>query len=180
MVCPRCVESVTSLAEDLHLPIENISIGAARFSRNLTRDEMQRFADKLSQKGFELAQSREEEIVEQVRTELIRYLSLIEEKRDPEKLSVYLKKRLNYNYSYLSQVYSGAKDVTIEQTLIKLKIERVKELLNFDKYTLSEIAWKLNYSSVQYLSNQFKSVTGITVTEYLNRENRNRISLDQI
>lgn len=180
MVCPRCVEAVSKLAEDLHLPLDQVSIGAVEFSRSLTRDELQRFADKLSEKGFELAESRDEEIVEQVRAELIRYLNLIEEDQAPEKLSDYLKDNLNYNYSYLSQVYSREKGATIEQTLIKLKIERVKELLGFDKYTLSEIAWMLNYSSVQYLSKQFKSVTGVTVTEYLNRENRERVSLDEI
>jgi AraC family transcriptional regulator len=70
--------------------------------------------------------------------------------------------------------------MTIESYLIELKIERVKELLSFNKWTLSEIAWKLKYSSVQYLSNQFKKVTGSTVTEYLKEKSIPRKSLDQI
>ena len=174
------MESVSSLAKDLQLPADRVVIGSAEFNRDLTMDELQRFADGLSERGFELAQSRDEEIVEQVRAELIEYLRLLEKSQTTEKLSDYLKNRLNYNYSYLSQVYSGTRGVTIEQTLISLKIERVKELLDVKKYTLSEIAWKLNYSSVQYLSKQFKAETGSTVTEYLKKESNERVSLDQI
>lgn len=180
MVCPRCVESVTAVANELKLPVSGVEIGTITFERNLTPDELQQLSDKLVQKGFELVTNRAEEIVNRIQSTLIEYVEHIEKNRDPVKVSEFLTNKLPFNYSYLSQIYSKEKGVTIEQYLIKLKIERVKELLGYEKYTLSEIAWKLNYSSVQYLSNQFKSVTGMTVTEYLNRADRKRLSLDEL
>ena len=180
MVCPRCVESVTSVAHELQLPVNNVNIGTITFSRSLTADEHQHLSGKLKDKGFELVSNRNEEIVSLIQTALIDYVNHLEKHRDTVKVSSFLISKIPYNYSYLSHLYSREKGVTIEQYLIKLKIERVKELLGYDRFTLSEIAWKLNYSSVQYLSNQFKSVTGTTVTEYLNRAGQKRISLDQL
>ncbi len=180
MVCPRCVESVTAVATGLKLPVSSVEIGTIDFERDLTTDELQQLSDKLDEKGFELVTNRAGEIVSRIQTTLIAYIEHIEKNRDPVKVSVYLSKKLPFNYSYLSQLFSKEKGETIEHYLIKLKIERVKELLGYDKFTLSEIAWKLNYSSVQYLSNQFKSVTGLTVTDYLKRADRKRLSLDDL
>lgn len=180
MVCPRCVESVIAMADAMQLPVSHVEIGSITFKRNLTPDELRELSDNLKTRGFELVGNRTEEIVSRIQTALIEYLKHIEKHRDPAKVSEFLTKKLPFNYSYLSQLYSREKGVTIEHYLIKLKIERVKELLGYDKFTLSEIAWRLNYSSVQYLSNQFKSVTGITVTEYLKHSDRNRLSLDEL
>jgi len=180
MVCPRCVESVTSVADKLQLPVDNVNIGTITFSRDLSADELQHLSDKLKDNGFELVSNRNEEIVSLIQAALIDYLDHLEKEKNPAKVSAFIVNRLPYNYSYISNLYSREKGVTIEQYLIKLKIERVKELLDYHKFTLSEIAWKLNYSSVQYLSNQFKGVTGITVTDYLKAKGRKRISLDQL
>lgn len=180
MVCPRCVESVTYMAEELQLPVSNVEIGCITFSRDLKQDEIQQLSGKLEGKGFELVSNRKEEIVSRIQATLLDYVDHLENNRDPLKVSTFLKNKLPYNYSYLSQLFSQEKEVTIEQYLIKLKIERVKEILGYNQFTLSEIAWKLNYSSVQYLSNQFKSVTGMTVTQYLNQNDNKRISLDQL
>lgn len=180
MVCPRCVDSVSSIAEQLRLPVEQIEIGRAQFSRKLTDEEIRQLEERLYDKGFELVSTRNEEIASRVKTELIEYLDHLEKSRNPVKVSRFLSDRLPFNYSYLSHLFSGVKGETIEHYLIKLKIERVKELLSYDQFTLSEIAWKLKYSSVQYLSNQFKSVTGKTVTEYLSDDDSERISLDQL
>lgn len=180
MVCPRCVESVTKVANDLQLPVRDVEIGKIRFTRKLRSPELENLALKLEQNGFELVENRNQEIVSGVQAALIDYLSYIEAGDGSSNISSFLTRKLPYNYSYLSQVFSREKGTTIEKFLIKLKIERVKELLEFKKYTLSEIAWKMNYSSVQYLSNQFKSVTGKTVTEYLSQPDRERIPLDQL
>ena len=180
MVCPRCVESVTKAANDLRLPVRDVEIGKISFTRKLRSSELENLASKLEENGFELAENRNQEIVSSVQAALIDYLSYIETGDGSSNISSFLTRKLPYNYSYLSQVFSREKGTTIEKFFIKLKIERVKELLEFKKYTLSEIAWKLNYSSVQYLSNQFKSVTGITVTEYLGQPDRERIPLDQL
>lgn len=180
MVCPRCVESVSSIAEELRLPVDSIEIGRAEFSRKLTGKEIRQLGEKLHDKGFELVSTRNEEITSRVKSELIEYLNHLEKERNPVKISQFLSDRLPFNYSYLSHLFSGVKGETIENYLIRLKIERVKELLSYNQFTLSEIAWKLKYSSVQYLSNQFKSVTGKTVTEYLKDDDSERISLDQL
>lgn len=180
MVCPRCVESVKSVADELQLPVNNVEIGAITFSRKLLPAELGELSENLKARGFELVANRTEEIISRIQTALIEYIEYTENNRDPVKVSVFLTNKLPYNYAYLSQLFSKEKGTTIERYLIKLRIERVKELLGYDKFTLSEIAWKLNYSSVQYLSNQFKSNTGMTVTEYLNRTDRKRLSLDEL
>jgi YesN/AraC family two-component response regulator len=180
MVCQRCVESVENIADTLDLPIKSVSIGKILFERSLSSKELSEFGNGLQAKGFELINNRSQEIVSRIQSALIDYISIIESQQEPPKLSSYLTEKLHFNYSYLSQVFSKEKGITVERYLIRLKIERVKELLSFDKYTLSEISLKLNYSSVQYLSNQFKSVTGMTVTDFVSLPNPKRVPLDQV
>ena len=88
--------------------------------------------------------------------------------------------KLNLDYKYLSSLFSSVESITFEQYIINQKIERIKELIVYDELTLSEIAFKLNYSSVAYLSNQFKKVTGMTPTQFKSAVNRNRKSLDAV
>lgn len=180
MVCPRCIESVTGILGDMEVPVHHVELGLADTDRKLNGRELEELDKRLRNKGFELIFDRETELVNVVRSMLIKYISHIEEVDHPQKLSVFVSGNTNYNYSYLSKVFSEQTGVTIETCLIKMKIERVKELLGFRKWTLSEIAWKLKYSSVQYLSNQFKKVTGLTVTEYLRNKKPSRKALDQI
>ena len=180
MVCPRCIESVTGILDGMSVQVHEIELGYADTVRKLTDDELKRLDQKLLEKGFERIEDRESELVNLVRSMLIRYIDHLEHSARPDKLSVFISNHTSYNYSYLSKVFSDQTGITIETCLIRLKIERVKELLDFRKWTLSEIAWKLKYSSVQYLSNQFKKVTGQTVTEYLQANVSGRKALDQV
>jgi AraC family transcriptional regulator len=180
MVCPRCVESVSDILTGMNMPDASVDLGSVELDRQLTETEISRFSERLSDRGFELVFDRETEIVNEIKAALIKYVEHLESSEHPDKLSVFVAELTNYNYSYLSKVYSEQTGSTIETHLIEMKIERVKELLGFRKWTLSEIAWKLKYSSVQYLSNQFKKVTGLTVTQYLKQDKRERKSLDQI
>ncbi|PWN07359.1 helix-turn-helix domain-containing protein [Rhodohalobacter mucosus] len=180
MVCPRCIESVAGILADMSIPVEEVDLGFAHTARKLTDNELHLLDQKLLSKGFERVEDRESELVNLVRAMLIRYIDHVENSENPNKLSVFISEHTSYNYSYLSNVFSDQTGITIETCLIRLKIERVKELLHFRKWTLSEIAWKLKYSSVQYLSNQFKKVTGQTVTEYLRANISGRKALDQI
>lgn len=180
MVCPRCVEAVEGIAKELNLPAEDVSIGQVRFSRKISEEEESELSARLQERGFELVMDRESELVSRVKAALISYVTHLEKSDNPQKASVYISGKLHYNYSYLSHVFAEKEGVTIESFLIKLKIEKVKELLSFKRYTLSEIAWKLKYSSVQYLSNQFKNVTGKTVSEYRKENPDSRISIDQL
>lgn len=180
MVCPRCVESVDLVFRNQNIPVYGVGLGWAEVVHPVKGEERDKLSQALHEKGFELIQDRESELVEQVKALLIEYIHHIEETKSPALLSEFIAEKLFYNYSYLSKLFSEHEGLTVETKLIRLKIERVKELLSYDKWTLSEIAWKLKYSSVQYLSNQFKKVTGLTVTQYLNQPQRERIPLDQL
>ncbi|MFU8812668.1 MAG: helix-turn-helix domain-containing protein [Balneolaceae bacterium] len=180
MVCARCIESVSAITAELRLPVEEIDMGVAMFSRSLTDREKERFQQRLKEKGFEQVADRDTEIVSQAKTHILCYLQELQNDTVSERLSDYLSGRMHYNYSYVSAVFSKKENKTIEQFFIEVKIEKVKELLSFQKWTLSEIADRLQYSSVQYLSNQFKKITGYTVTDYLMRGEMDRKPLDSL
>lgn len=181
MVCDRCIMTVREVLQDLGYQVESVSLGKAVIREGPAEQQLDEIAHELNGKGFELIREREQEFVEQIKAQLINYLNYIEAEDEPKKLSEYLSEQLHHNYSYLSNRFSTWENSTIEQYLIRLKIERVKELLTYQELTLSEIAWKLNYSSVQYLSNQFKKVTGETVSSFQKHmDEDSRQSLDAI
>ena len=180
MVCPRCIEAVEVILQETGLHASHIDLGVAELNGKLSIEKLEQLRDKLDQRGFELIFDRETEISNQVQSALIQYLAHIENSDYPQRLSDFVSNHTFYNYSYLSKIFSDNKGKTIESYLIELKIERVKELLSFRKWSLSEIAWKLKYSSVQYLSNQFKKVTGVTVSKYLKENNIPRKSFDRL
>lgn len=181
MVCDRCISTVRNALEDLGYEVESVRLGEAVISESPSDDELQDIADKIRQNGFELIHKNQSSLAEEVKANLINYLKRVEDEGNPPKLSAFLSEKLHRNYSYLSNRFSELEGATIEQYMIQLKIERVKELLTYQEMTLSEIAWKLNYSSVQYLSNQFKKVTGETVSTFRSQmDETDRKSLDAI
>jgi AraC-like DNA-binding protein len=130
--------------------------------------------------GFSILLDPEEELVEKIRIaaiELIHYASNV---NSLIRNSDYISERLQMPYDKLSRIFSKKKGYTLEAYLIKLKIEKAKELIASDKYTLSEISYMLEYSSVQYLSNQFKKVTGITVSQFKEDPNTFRIPIEDL
>lgn len=180
MVCARCVESVRELFDDLDIPLRSVDLGKVDTVDELEPERLEQVSSELQNRGFALVKERSRELVTEMNSALIAYLNEIENEQSPKKLSTFLTGRLPYNYAYLSKLYSDQEGVTLEHELIRLKIERVKELLDARNRTLSEIAWVLNYSSVQYLSNQFKKMTGETVTEYLERGESDRKGYDRV
>ena len=180
MVCDRCLEAVRQIADNQGLEDAAVSLGLIKTEEELPPETLEKLDSALSDRGFELVYDHKAELINRVKTALIEYLKEVESDKHPVKPSEFVQEHVHYNYSYLSNIFSETEGRTIESYLIHLKIERVKELLEFRKWTLSEIAWKLNYSSVQYLSNQFKKVTGETVTEYLDKSSGSRKSLDRV
>ena len=180
MVCPRCIEAVEGILNEIGIENSEVELGEVWLNRALSEKELLRFQNRLQERGFELVMDRQTELINLVKKNLIQYLKVVEDDDQPASLSDYISVNTNYNYSYLSKLFSDHEGRTIESYLIEMKIERVKELLSFRRYTLSEIAWKMKYSSVQYLSNQFKKMTGLTVTEYLKQNKLDRKNLDQI
>lgn len=181
MVCDRCIMTVRQVLEDLDYKVDSVSLGTAEIQEDPDRSQLKEIDQELRDKGFELIKESSEALTEEIKAHLIDYLKYIEDNDRPKKLSEFLSDRLHHNYSYLSNHFSAKENLTIERYFIHLKVERVKELLTYEEMTLSEIAWKLNYSSVQYLSNQFKKVTGETVSAFRKyMDDSSRKSLDTI
>lgn len=160
MVCGRCVSAVQEQFQKLHLPVSHVSMGEVDIKRELTEYEKKKLSEALMKLGFEILNDKKTMQIEQVKKLLIKVVQgeAIEEHFS---ISQYLSKQLHKEYSNISRLFSEVEGITIEQFFIQLKIEKVKELLKYDELTLSEIAWKLSYSSVAHLSAQFKKVTGL-------------------
>lgn len=177
MVCPRCVTVVRETLKDAGFTVHEVELGKAVVGDS-PETSMATVNEKLQEHGFELIQEKDQQLVEQIKALLIQYVQMIEESEEAPKVSDYLAKQMYQNYSSLSSSFSQSEDLTIEKYIIYLKIERVKELLSYNELTLSEIAYKLNYSSVSYLSNQFKQITGMSVTDYKKATDSFRKPLD--
>ncbi|MDB5261700.1 MAG: hypothetical protein JWQ14_981 [Adhaeribacter sp.] len=180
MVCPRCISTVTRVLTDAGLPVQEVTLGEARIAVPETEVNFTHLNSALQQEGFELIYDREKQLAEQIKTQLINYLNHFQTHYEPVTTSAYLTDKLNLPYQQLSKIFSRQEHTTIEKYFIRLKIEKVKELLSYNQLTLSEIAYQLKYSSLQHLSTQFKKVTGVSVSEYKNAANSPRNSLDAL
>lgn len=179
MVCPRCITVVQDALQELDHDVEEVELGKAVIKTGSDFD-LSLIDEKLREHGFEIIKNKNQQLVEKTKTLLIQYVQNLEEQEEAPKLSDYLSEKLHQNYSSVSSAFSESEDTTIEKYVIHLKIERVKELLSYEELTLSEIAWKLNYSSVAHLSNQFKKITGMSVTDYKKARDSFRKPLDGI
>ena len=180
MVCPRCISTVTRVLSDAGLPVQEVTLGAALLTVPEAEVDFADLNSALQQEGFELIYDREKQLAEQIKNQLINYLEHFQTHYEPVTTSTYLTDKLNLPYQQLSKIFSRQEQTTIEKYFIRLKIEKVKELLSYNQLTLSEIAYQLKYSSVQHLSNQFKKVTGVSVSEYKQATISPRTSLDSI
>jgi AraC-like DNA-binding protein len=146
---------------------------------DISPGEMKLLDSALSSLGLELMEDKNSVLVEKIRTIII---ELVHYSDDQIKinLSDYLSENLNHNYSHLSSLFSEVKGITIEQFYLEHKIEKVKELLIYDELSLTEIAYRMHYSSVAHLSNQFKKLTGMTPSQFKNLKNRSRIALSDV
>lgn len=177
MVCPRCISSVTGILLQQGLTVQEVKLGEATVSGQVNEETL---SSALQEHGFELLKEKDEQLADLIKTTLLAYQRHLEEEYQPITTSVYLSDKLNISYQHLSKVFSQQANTTIEKYLIRLKIERVKELISYGELTLSEIANRLQYSSVQHLSNQFKKVTGLSVSEYKKDPTLARMPLDDL
>jgi AraC-like DNA-binding protein len=178
MVCDRCIQTVKRILKDNNLQVQAIQLGEVVVKEEDAIIPKERLEWQLRDVGFELIYNKDEQLVALTKAALIELLREIESGNINLKLSVLLAERLGTSYQTISRTFSSVTGETIEKYFLKLKIERVKELISYDELTLSEIAWKLGYSSVQHLSTQFKTVTGFTVSQYKDSEASNRQELD--
>jgi AraC-like DNA-binding protein len=179
MVCHRCVLAVEDIFKLLDIEIKTTKLGEVDTSSSLSSSQQNELALKLKAIGFELIDNKKSQLIEKIKTAVI---ELVHHSTSQLKtnLSQYLSDQLGYDYNYLSNLYSEVESVTIEKFYIAQRIEKVKELMVYDELTLSEIAHKLNYSSVAHLSSQFKKVTGLTPSYFKNIRTEKRKPIDKV
>ena len=177
MVCHHCVKAVEQILNDAGCKDFKVELGRASLSEPLPDDAMAQVELRLRRDGFDLIADKESEIVEKTKHAILHHIR--EEKEKQHNLSDCIERQLGMSYDTVSRIFSMKEGRTLEKYHIAQRIERVKELLQHDEYTLSEIAYMMDYSSVAHLSRQFKSVTGMTPSEYL-RGSRERLGLHEI
>lgn len=165
---------------EIGVDIENIRLGEVSLSYDESKISEEEIIKTLSTNGFPVITGKEQQLVESIKIAVIELIHLSGNKSSLIRNSDYLVDKTGFSYQYLSSVFSKEEDITLEKFIILHKIEKVKELLEEDEYTLSEISYQLDYSSVQYLSAQFKSVTGLTVTQYKKGNLHLRIPLEEV
>ncbi|MEX0681668.1 MAG: AraC family transcriptional regulator, partial [Balneolales bacterium] len=180
MVCDRCIMIVEQLLRERGFRVERVTLGEAVVSPPPDADQLSGLEQALTAKGFELTFNRRDELVTTIKSELIAYLRLTRDQDNPPLLSEYLARKLHKSYPTISRTFSASEGLSIEKYLIRMKIEHVKELLSYGEMTLSEIAWKLGYSSVQHLSGQFRATVGTSVSKYLKSSEKARRTLDHV
>ncbi len=134
----------------------------------------------LKKNGFELIENKEDKLVEQIKTSVIQLIYYGNNTNSLIRNSDYLSEKLSFPYLHLSKIFSEKTGTTLEKYIILIKIEKIKELISYGDLTLSEISYKMGYSSVQYLSNQFKQITGLSVSDYKNQLHKERKPLSAV
>lgn len=180
MVCARCIKSVTGIFARQGSDIHSVQLGVVELNNPLSKEQMESIKQELQQEGFEILDDQRSKLIGQIKNEILTLVHHGELDELKINLSSFLTNKLHKDYNYLSNLFSSVEGTTIEQFFILQKIEKVKELLMYDELSLSEIAYKLGYSSVAHLSNQFKKITGLTPGQFKKLGANNRRSLDQI
>lgn len=176
MACESCKFVVQKALDELDISVLKIELGEIETKSDVTDEEKSKLNTKIRKVGLELLENKQGVLIEKIRKVIVDYVYKTEEK-PTVKFSVFLSRELNHNYTYLSNFFSEVEATTIEQYLISLRIERIKELIINDELTFSEIAEKLHYSSIGHLSNQFKKITGLSPSHFKTLKEKRRIAI---
>jgi len=174
MVCTRCKMVVKAELEKLGLQYSRVDLGEAEIIGEISGTQIKLLDSALKESGLGLMEDRQTILVEMIKATIIELIHS-DETQLKINLSDHLSEKLNHNYTYLSNLFSKLAGVTIEKYYLSHKVERVKELLIYDDFNLTEIAYKMHYSSVAHLSNQFKKMTGLTPSAFKNLRPKSRI-----
>lgn len=179
MVCSRCIMVVQNELDKLGLNVKSVKLGEVVLAEEPTSKQKDALTEVLDALGFEVIDDKKSRIIEKIKNIII---DLVHYQDNDTKinLSDVLSDKLHHDYNYLSNLFSEVEGTTIEKYFIAQKVEKVKELLVYDELSLSEIADRLNYSSVAYLSNQFKKVTGLTPSHFKQIKEDKRKPLDKV
>lgn len=179
MVCNRCITAVDNIFNDLKININYLQLGEVETENPLSDQDILSIEKKLQDHGFDRIKDSSHQVIEKIKNLIIVKIHDLDIS-DNFVLSEFLSHQINKDYSALSKAFSQNENHTLEQYFILQKIEKVKELLLYNEFNLTEIAGKLGYKSVQHLSTQFKSNTGFTPTEFKKLKDHNRKALDAI
>lgn len=179
MVSIRCKMIVKSELDALGLNYGVIDLGKVEVAENLSAEQHGLLKAALLKSGLELMDDKKAMLIERIKNVIVEMVHYAEE-RPKTNFSDYLAGKLGYDYTYMANLFSEVTGITIEHYIIAHKIERVKELLLYGELNLTQISYKLNYSSVAHLSNQFKKVTGLTPTFFKKLKDKKRITLENV
>lgn len=181
MVCDRCKRVVRDELEALGLSVQRVELGEVEVAGIVSDTDLDSVRTILKTNGFDLLDDKQQLLVEQLKVLLINEVQYeTAQRHEGETTSAFLARKMGYDYSYLSNLFSTETSQTIEHYLIGLRIERIKELLQDDELTLTEIAFRLRYSSSQHLSNQFRQATGQTPGQFRKNRQAGRQTLDKV
>lgn len=181
MVCNRCVLAVENILTNELIPFQKVRISQVVLCTELSEDQQDRLIASFKNIGFGLIDNRNNALIEHIKQLVIRRArNEISEHENKLKLSQYISRQVNHEYTYLSSLFSSVEGRTIENLFIHQRVEKVKELLIYGQVTLSQIAFELDYSSVAHLSKQFKKITGLTPSFFKGMAILKRVPLDEI
>ena len=178
MVCPRCIVAVSKVLSDIGVKTIQVNLGEVVLTKDLNEKQKSKLNNKLEELGFELLDDNRKKQIEKIKSIIIQNIHYSDEIK--HSFSEILANELCKEYSQLSKLFSSTEGITIEQYIIQQKIEKVKELLIYNETNLSEIAFKLAYSSVAHLSAQFKKITGLTPSQFKLQGIRLRKPIDKL
>jgi AraC-like DNA-binding protein len=179
MVCIRCKMVVKDELTKLGLRHMVVELGEVELLEEMTAEKHDELKTALLKSGLELLDDKKSVFIQKIKNIIIELVHYSEEPLTVN-LSEYLSKKLNHDYTYLANLFSEVAGITIERFFIAHKIERVKELLVYNELTLTEIAYKMHYSSVSHLSSQFKKVTGLTPSHFKQLRSKRRLMLEDL
>jgi len=179
MVSTRCKMAVKEALNKLGLHFIMVDLGEVEVMENISADQREQLTIGLRCSGLELMDDKKAILIEKIKNIII---EMVHQNSEIIKInfSDFLSKKLNYDYTYLANLFSEVQGTTIEQFIIFHKIERIKELIIYDESTITEIAWKMNYSSVAHLSNQFKKATGLSPSHFKQLKIKRRCPVEEI
>ncbi|WP_324213807.1 AraC family transcriptional regulator [Flavobacterium sp.] len=179
MVSNRCKIAVRDELKKLGLHFIVVDLGEVEIMENITHEKRELLKIGLLASGLELMEDKKAILIEKIKTIIIEMIHHSEEAIKIN-FSDFLSEKLNHNYTYLANLFSEVQGSTIEQFIISNKIERIKELMIYDELNITEIAWKMNYSSVAHLSSQFKKVTGLSPSHFRQLKVKRRNSIEEL
>jgi AraC family transcriptional regulator len=179
MVCDRCIQAVDKELKELGLEVVSVNLGNATFREN-NQVGLHTIDEALQKNGFELLQSDEEKTLEKIKNVITALFQREVVPDDSFAFSKIIAEKVGRSYSQLSTLFSRNKKITIERYIILQRIEKAKELIEYGELSFAEIAYKLGYKNPQHLSNQFKSITGLSMGDYKKLDIKNRKALNDL